>query len=145
MSVLRHSAGSPRASFILGLLVLIAHTSAVAARESNSSRPAPAPTTVPKLFAAAPAAGLPQLPAIRYVPGLEEPLVPTGPAARQDDQDLDAAIAAFRHPATAPRGFADSAKPFIAFLAKHPGSPWRMAVQTDLGIGYYHAGYFSRI
>jgi Peptidase C39 family len=43
-----------------------------------------------------------------------------------------------------PRDFADSAKPFIAFLAKHPASPWRMAVQTNLGIGYYHAGYFSR-
>jgi RHS repeat-associated protein len=142
MSVLRRSAGSLRVrSFILGLLVLIPHGSALAAREANSSRPAP---TMPKLGVAAPTTATQQLPAIRYVPGLEEPLVATGPAAWQDDQDLDAAIAAFRNPAIAPRDFADSAKLFIAFLAKHPGSPWRMAVETNLGIGYYHAGYFSR-
>lgn len=80
---------------------------------------------------------------LRIVPGLEEPLVATGETTAQEDAALAAAIDAFRNPAVQPVDFADSAKPFEAFLTAHPGTAWRLAVLTDLGIGYYHAGYFT--
>lgn len=82
--------------------------------------------------------------ALRIVPGLEEPLVAMGPTTREEDAALATAIAAFRNPATAAADFTDSAKPFEAFLAAHPASAWRTAILTNLGLGYYHAGYFSR-
>jgi hypothetical protein len=31
-----------------------------------------------------------------------------------------------------------------AFLYGHPGSGWRVALLTNLGLSYYHYGYFSR-
>ncbi|VTU25793.1 Cell wall-associated polypeptide CWBP200 [Variovorax sp. SRS16] len=81
---------------------------------------------------------------LRIVPGLEEPLVATGPTSRSEDAALEAALARFAQPPSAPSDFADAARPLTAFLADHPRSAWRMALLTDLGIGYYHAGYFSK-
>ena len=81
---------------------------------------------------------------LRIVAGLEEPLVATGPTTRDEDMGLDLAIASFRTQPARTGDFADTAKPFIVFLAAHPDSAWRSAIQTNLGIGYYRAGYFSR-
>jgi RHS repeat-associated protein len=79
------------------------------------------------------------------VPGLEEPLVATGPTTLQEDKDLDAAIAAYSAPTAAPASdFADDAQPLLAYLSEHPSSAWNAALLTNIGIGYYHAGYFSR-
>jgi RHS repeat-associated protein len=90
---------------------------------------------------------LPAPPPMRYVPGMEEPLVATGPVNDQETKDLDAAIAAF-HDAPARVGkdadYDDYGRPLLAFIAAHPRSNWNAALYTDIGLGYYHAGYFSR-
>jgi RHS repeat-associated protein len=104
----------------------------------------PIPMAVPK---APTQVELPPPPPMRYVPGLAEPLVATGPTTQREDSDLDTAIAAYT---TAPSqvalqaDFADYTKPLVAYVSEHPGSPWNAALLTDLGIGYYYAGYFSR-
>jgi hypothetical protein len=83
MSMLCRVADSMRSPYlILGLLVLIAQSSVVAAQNLNPSHPADARTKY-KLVTATPMTGLQHLPPMRYVPGLEEPLVATGLAARQ--------------------------------------------------------------
>lgn len=92
-------------------------------------------------------AELPPPPPMRYVPGLEEPLVATSPTTPQEDGDLDATIAAYvAAPAVAgPSGdFADYAKPLLAFISTHPQSNWNAALYLNLGLGYYHAAYYSR-
>lgn len=90
---------------------------------------------------------MPSPPPMRYVPGMDEPLVATGPVTDRENTDLDAALAAF-HEAPAKAGqtgdYDDYAKPLLAFVAAHPGSNWNAALYTDIGFGYYHAGYYSR-
>ncbi|HEY4166238.1 MAG TPA: cysteine peptidase family C39 domain-containing protein, partial [Reyranella sp.] len=84
---------------------------------------------------------------LRIVAGLEEPLVATGPTSSAEDAALEVALARFNRPLEPPSDladFADAARPLTAFLAEHPHSAWRMALLTDLGIGYYHAGYFTK-
>jgi hypothetical protein len=91
---------------------------------------------------------MPVPPPMRYVPGLEEPLVSTGPLNDQENKDLDAALVAF-HDAPAKAGqegdYDDYAKPLLAFIEAHPQSNWNAALYTNIGFGYYHAGYYSRI
>lgn len=82
--------------------------------------------------------------ALRIVPGLEEPLIAIDPTTAEEDTALTAAVALFQHPAITPNDFADSAQPFLDYMAKYPASGWNMAIQTNLGLGYYHAGYFTR-
>jgi len=86
-------------------------------------------------------------PPMRYVPGMEEPLVATGPVTEQEGKDLDAALSVF-HDAPAKAGpagdYDDYAKPLLAFVGAHPQSNWNVALFVDIGLGYYQAGYFSR-
>jgi hypothetical protein len=96
---------------------------------------------------APPQVELPSPPPMRYMAGLDEPLVATGPVTEEETKDLDAALAAFRDaPATTGEGgdYDDYAKPLQAFLAAHPGSNWNAALYANLGFGYYRAGYYSR-
>lgn len=81
---------------------------------------------------------------LRIVPGLDEPLVATAPTGAAEDAALDAALQAYLERAARVGDFAEAARPLTAFLAAHPRSPWRLAVLTNLGMGYYRAGYFSR-
>ncbi len=83
-------------------------------------------------------------PRMRIVPGLEEPLVPTGPTSDGDDRALTRAIAAYANPGDAAADFAVRAKPLEAFASRHPSSAWRMAVLSDLALGYYRDGYTLR-
>jgi hypothetical protein len=81
---------------------------------------------------------LPPAPPIRYVPGLEEPLVATGIVREQENKDLDAALEAYKAaPGSAPQGsdFSDFAKPLLAFIDANPESCWNAALWTNLGIG----------
>ena len=83
--------------------------------------------------------------ALRIVPNLEEPLVATGPTTAEEDAALTAATAAFVESSKATdKDFPEQAAPLLAFVAKYPDSGWTMAVQTDLGLRYYNAGYYSR-
>lgn len=90
---------------------------------------------------------LPPPPPMKYVPGMEEALVATGPVSDEESKDLDTALAAF-HDAPAKAGpggdYDDYAKPLLAFIDGHPQSTWNAALYLNLGLGYYHAGYYSR-
>lgn len=92
-------------------------------------------------------AQMPAPPPIRYVPGLYEPLVATGPVTEQENRALDVALAAF-HDAPAKAGstgdFDDFSKPLQAFVEVHPRSNWDAALYLNLGLGFYEAGYYSR-
>jgi RHS repeat-associated protein len=69
----------------------------------------------------------------------EEPLVRTAPTSREEDATLLRAIQSYqRQPQVDDFGVLDR------FLADHPGSGWRAALLTNLGLAYYHYGYFSR-
>lgn len=69
----------------------------------------------------------------------EEPLVATGPSSIEEQQALWEAIQKFRDG----RG-AEAFEPLQAFLDQYPGSPWSLALRTNMGLAYYHLGYFSR-
>jgi hypothetical protein len=77
--------------------------------------------------------------------GLEEPLVATKPTDAAEDQAVRQAAAEFGKPGAAAADD-DTAQlaPFERFLAVYPHSGWSAAVLTDLGLAYYHAGYFTR-
>jgi len=90
---------------------------------------------------------LPPPPPMRILPGLEEPLVATGPVSDEENKDLDAALAAFHNAplnAAPDSDYSDYAKPLLAFVAAHPRSNWNAALNLNLGLGYHHAGYYSR-
>jgi len=68
----------------------------------------------------------------------EEPLIPTGPTSPGEDAMLLNAVREYQ------RGTADDFVAIEQFLADHPLSPWRVALLTNLGLSYYHSGYFSK-
>lgn len=76
---------------------------------------------------------------IHIVPGLEEPFVATGATTAEEDQALLAAIKAYRQ-----QQVAEDLSAFEAFLRDYPDSGWRTAVLTNMGLVYYHNGYFSK-
>jgi RHS repeat-associated protein len=86
-------------------------------------------------------------PAMRYVPGMDEPLVATGPVTDQENGDLDAALLAF-HDAPAQAGpasdYDDYATPLLRYIDAHPTSNWNASLYLDIGLGYYKSGYYSR-
>ena len=57
--------------------------------------------------------------------------------------DLEAAVKAF-HSLPANADFAVQAKPLVAFVGQHPQGAWATSILSNLGSGYYHAGYFTR-
>lgn len=77
------------------------------------------------------------------VRGLEEPLVPTKPTTAAEDAAVEKAAAQYR--AATPTGDeVQTLAPFERFVTAFPHSGWTAAVYTNLGLGYYRAGYFSR-
>jgi RHS repeat-associated protein len=69
----------------------------------------------------------------------EEPLIRTSPTSPEEDGALLSAIAAYRQQKTP-----DDLSALERFLSRHPRSGWRVALLTNLGLSYYHYGYFSR-
>jgi YD repeat-containing protein len=69
----------------------------------------------------------------------EEPLVRTAPTAAAEDEALYRAIRTYQQQASP-----DDLGVFERFLVSYPNTAWRMALLTDLGLSYYHYGYFSR-
>lgn len=105
------------------------------------------PTSVTTNNSAPIQVALPAAPPMRSFPGLDEPLVATGPVSEQENQDLDAALTAF-HDAPSKAGkvsdYADYVQPLLAYLEKHPDSNWNASLNLNIGLGYYRAGYFSQ-
>ena len=90
---------------------------------------------------------MPPPPPMRYVAGLFEPLVATGAVTDLENKHLDSALRQFRDTpkqAGEKGDFSDYAKPLIAFIDAHPSSNWNAALHTDLGLGFYASGYYSR-
>jgi RHS repeat-associated protein len=90
---------------------------------------------------------LPAPPSIRYVPGMDEPLVAAGNVSVSETRDLDAALSSYHDaPLAAGAGadYDDYSKPLLAFIAAHPQSNWNAALYLNIGLGFYHAGYYSR-
>jgi hypothetical protein len=79
-----------------------------------------------------------QLFALRKLP---EPLVPTS-ADETGQADNDALLASLTD--FEKRGSPDDFSALEQFLAGHPKSRWRLAVETNLGLLYYNTGYFSK-
>lgn len=78
-----------------------------------------------------------QIFALRKLP---EPLVPlVSDPQPQDNERLLAALTAFEG-----RQHSDDFSALEQFITANPQSAWRLAVLTNLGILYYHSGYFSK-
>jgi RHS repeat-associated protein len=104
-------------------------------------------TTKAKKYPAPPQVAMPAPPPVRYFPGLEEALVATGPVTEAENADLDAALRAFHDAplkAASDSDFDDYVKPLLAFIDSHPNSNWNATLYTNIGLGYAHAGYYSR-
>lgn len=91
---------------------------------------------------------MPAPPPIKIFPGLEEPLVATGPVTDAENKDLDAALQQFHDlplKLTGPNvDYSDYSRPLLDFVNTHKGSNWNPGLLLDLGLGYYHAGYYSK-
>lgn len=106
-----------------------------------------AKTTTPKKHPAPVQAELPPSAPIKIFPGFEEALVATGPVTEAESKDLDAELKVFHDaPLKASKGqdYSDYARPLLAYIAAHPQSNWNTGLYLNLGLGYYHAGYYSR-
>lgn len=76
---------------------------------------------------------------LRGIRIFEEPLIPVkATTAAEDDQLLMAARAYQKQDKP------DDFRLFTDFLAAHPQSGWRISLLTNLGLSYYHYGYFSK-
>ena len=69
----------------------------------------------------------------------EEPLVFTKATSPAEDAELLSAIASYRKQKNL-----DDFHLFTDFLDAHPESGWRVALFANLGLAYYHYGYFSK-
>jgi hypothetical protein len=83
-------------------------------------------------------AELPPPPPTKYVPGMAEALIATGPVSDAENKDLDAALGAFHDaPGKTPGGdYDDYAKALLAFISAHPDSNRNAALYTNIGLGY---------
>src|SRR5205085_10722698 len=61
-----------------------------------------------------------------------------GEPPREADWGLAAALLAY-----AKRGGPDDCSSLTGFLEKHPISPWRAALLTDIGLEYYNTAHYS--
>lgn len=78
------------------------------------------------------------------VRGLEEPLVAFGTSSAAEDRALQEAIERFYSLSSGAGDFAQRTQALTRFLEDRPNSAWRLSLLTNLGIGYYHDGYFSK-
>jgi RHS repeat-associated protein len=77
--------------------------------------------------------------ALRTAGIFEEPLVATGQTSGKEDLALSIAIEQYKA-----QEIPDDFTVFHRFLTQFPKSNWRAALLTNLGLQYYHYGYFSR-
>jgi hypothetical protein len=77
--------------------------------------------------------------AIFFTRGFDEPLVPTSATSPEENKALSRALKSYRE-AAGDYPF----RPLEEFLTNHPQSGWRVALLTNLGLSYYHRGYFSK-
>ena len=69
----------------------------------------------------------------------EEPLLAVAPTSSAEDMELAEAVSSYNA-----RGEADDLSALAQFISKHPDSGWNVSVLTNLGLLYYHYGYFQK-
>ncbi len=67
------------------------------------------------------------------------PLVPTGPTSIEENVALQAALEQFKK-----RTAQDDASSLLAFIEKHLESPWKGALQFNLGLLFRRTGHFTK-
>jgi RHS repeat-associated protein len=72
-----------------------------------------------------------------------EPLAPVAATTARENRDLAQAVLAYRD-AIRESGANDAAEPLLAFLGAHPTSPWKPALQLNIGMIYRQTGHFSK-
>jgi RHS repeat-associated protein len=72
-----------------------------------------------------------------------EPLAPVAATTPEENRDLAQAVLAYRD-TTRESGANDAVQPLLTFLAAHPASPWKPALQLNLGMIYRQTGHFSK-
>ncbi len=148
IGLLTESRGQRRAGFSVlasllmsGVLSLAGMTGAMAARPSAT----PINRTVPSVT---PPAALSFSPAPEDGEFLRtglfaEPLAPVAATTAEENGDLAQAVLAYRD-AIQYAGGSDAVEPLLSFLAAHPASAWKPALQLNLGIIYRQTGHFSQ-
>jgi RHS repeat-associated protein len=93
------------------------------------------------LISAKATAAIPDAPAHHLINAriFEEPLIATRDSSPAEDEALQVAIAAYEK-----RHMPDDFTELELYVSHNPESPWRVALLTDLGLAYYHYGYFSK-
>ncbi|HAV63671.1 MAG TPA: type IV secretion protein Rhs, partial [Verrucomicrobiales bacterium] len=110
---------------------------------AEASAPVQANRTLPQV--APPRAGLefsvhPTIQEISRARVFEEPLVPIGgEPSMEENLALATALLGYAN-RTGPDDFSS----LTGFLERHPGSPWRAALLTCLGLEYYNTAHYSR-
>jgi RHS repeat-associated protein len=72
-----------------------------------------------------------------------EPLAPVAATTAEENRDLAQALLTYRD-AVRQSGTDDAVEPLLAFLTAHPASPWKPALQLNLGMIYRQTGHFSK-
>jgi RHS repeat-associated protein len=70
-------------------------------------------------------------------------LAPVAATSPQENRDLAQALLTYRD-AVRDSGANDAVEPLLAFLAAHPASPWKPALQLNIGMIYRQTGHFSQ-
>lgn len=69
----------------------------------------------------------------------EEPLVAIGSASPAEERELREAVSTYRA-----SGDPVKVSSLERFIHKHPNTPWKVALLTNIGLAYEHGGYFSK-
>jgi RHS repeat-associated protein len=72
-----------------------------------------------------------------------EPLAPVAATTAEENRDLAQALLTYRD-AIRESGAADAVEALLAFLTANPASPWKPALQLNLGMIYRQTGHFSK-
>ncbi len=148
IGLLTESRGQRRAGFSVlasllmsGVLSLAGMTAATAARPSATPINRTVPSVTPPAalsFSPAPADG-----EFLRTGLFAEPLAPVAATTAEENGDLAQAVLAYRD-AVQYAGGSDAVEPLLSFLAAHPASAWKPALQLNLGIIYRQTGHFSQ-
>lgn len=69
-------------------------------------------------------------------------LVPVGPTTPGENKELAGLLETYE--GAVRRGNRDAVEPFVGFIQSHPRSPWKPALEMDLGAVYRRTGHFSK-
>ncbi|MGA3265516.1 MAG: RHS repeat-associated core domain-containing protein [Verrucomicrobiota bacterium] len=83
--------------------------------------------------------GNPTTEEIQHVRMFPELLIPTAPASAEDSRALGDALRTFSQ-----RAVRDDFSPLEGFISANPDSAWTASLRLNLGLEYYHTGWYSK-